>query len=342
MLRGLIILIIISALVGAGFFLYTKIGGVEKPPQIDIMFPGPDKTVEDFYKWYLEFKGQALVSRAYIGSPYLTEKYIKQLDDKAAGYKNLMFDPILCAQDLPKESYVENVSLSDDGNTAKVIYYEDYYGTPIRTNVYLVLYEYNKWLIDNIECVTPQGPDENLDRQVIIYFFNHSRDPQQRGKKEPEYRGVYGVARTLEDGEERYKGAIRKLFEGPSEPEQAQGFSSLLTTDMFRNFFVLGNTAYVDFAPVIKEKFTSSIKSNVGLIGQQIEETLKHNKEIEKVIYAINNDPVDFYVWSGIGCPQADAEQEHCSKRPFIEFGKDTEESVENTEGEGNNNPTDQ
>lgn len=337
MIRGLFLLLVVAVLLGGGFFVYNNVVSNNTPGTDSTVQVSPDVTVEEFYQWYLDYKGQALISGAYKESPFLTDSYKKKLEDKASGYKNLLYDPILCAQDRPKDSNVENVTLSNDGTSANVVYYEDYYGTPVRTSVSLVSTSGN-WSIDNIECVVPEAPEKDLERQVIIYFFNGSRDPVQKGKTT--YTGVYGVARMLDDGVDRYKGAMTKLFEGTTGPEKAQGFTTVLTSDMLRNFFVLGSKAYVDFDPVIKE-IEGDESAWVNSARQQIEATLKHSHEIEEVYYAINNDPVEFYVWSGIGCPQEDAPQEQCTKRPFNDFGKEPGEEdtmVNNSAGTENEN----
>ncbi len=67
----------------------------------------PDQVVKDFYAWYLGYIGDRstgnfrnpLVDKAYRSSDALAQEFVARLDVFTAG--GMMFDPILCAQDVP-------------------------------------------------------------------------------------------------------------------------------------------------------------------------------------------------------------------------------------------------
>ncbi len=84
----------------------------------------PEQVVRDFYAWYLGYIGHGstgefrnpLVDKAYRHSDALTQDCIARLDTFTA--QPMMFDPILCAQDVPAS--VSATAGTVAGNTATV------------------------------------------------------------------------------------------------------------------------------------------------------------------------------------------------------------------------------
>jgi hypothetical protein len=335
MFKALFLLILFVIVLGGGYLLFSSLLGDQVPDQDTTLQRSPDIAVEEFYDWYLNFKGQPLTSGAYQESPFLTKEYKKRLANSASSYSNLLQDPVLCSLDKPYETSVENVDISEDEKSAEVLFLQDYYGNPVRTNVSVVKLG-DSWYINGIDCVVEKEPEIDLDRQVIIYFFNPGRDPRRITKKVEEQliREVYGVARMLDDGEDRFEGAINRLFKGPTQIEQSQGFTSKLSRTMLKNFFVVGDVAFVDLNSEITETFTN-IPKEIDEAVLQIDQTLKHSREISDVVYALDSDPVAFYEWALVGCPGEDAEFDYCNPQPFELFGlKEDKEAVEEVEVE--------
>jgi hypothetical protein len=325
MFKALFLLIIFVIVLGGGYLFFSGLINDDGPAPDTTLQRSPDVAVEEFYEWYLEFKGQALTSGAYQDSPFLTKGYKDRLANAASSYENLLHDPILCSLDKPYETSVENVDIKEDGMNSEVIFLQDYYGNPVRTKVSVVK-QGNYWYIDGIECVVEEKPEVDLDRQVIIYFFNPGRDPRRINKKlEDTFIGeVYGVARMLDNGEDRFEGAIKRLFRGPTQIEQSQGFTSVLGRGMLRNFFVVGDVAFIDLDASIMEDL-ANIPKEIDQARLQINETLMHTKEIKDTVFAIDGDPVKFYEWALIDCPTEDTETDidYCNPQPFKLFGVD-------------------
>jgi len=84
----------------------------------------PEQVVRDFYAWYLGYSGNGstgefrnpLVDKAYRRSDALTQDFIARLDAFTA--QPMMFDPILCAQDVPAS--VSTTAADVSGATAIV------------------------------------------------------------------------------------------------------------------------------------------------------------------------------------------------------------------------------
>ncbi len=78
----------------------------------------PEQVVRDFYAWYIGYAATAnpLVDKAYRSSDALTQDFIARLDAFTA--QPMMFDPILCAQDVP--SGITTTAADVTGATATV------------------------------------------------------------------------------------------------------------------------------------------------------------------------------------------------------------------------------
>jgi len=84
----------------------------------------PDDVVTEFYGGYLDYIGEGemrrnpLVDRAYRSSEFLSEDFIAEIDELLAS-KQLFFDPILLAQDVPVK--VEAGEATVSGGEASVV-----------------------------------------------------------------------------------------------------------------------------------------------------------------------------------------------------------------------------
>lgn len=64
--------------------------------------PDPNQVVQDFYTWYISYEGNPLADKAYQSSQALSPEFIARLDEfsQSGGW---VYDPILCAQDVPTQ-----------------------------------------------------------------------------------------------------------------------------------------------------------------------------------------------------------------------------------------------
>ena len=80
--------------------------------------PAPDQTVRNFYDWYLSYDGNPLVEKAYRSNAALSDDFVRRLDEQTAG--ELIADPLLCAQDVPKSVTVSTPAISEEMATVEV------------------------------------------------------------------------------------------------------------------------------------------------------------------------------------------------------------------------------
>lgn len=78
----------------------------------------PDQVVQEFYTWYIDYaqSSNPLVDKAYRSAANLAPAFVAQMDDFTS--RPMMFDPILCAQDVPTS--ITTMEPVIDGSTATV------------------------------------------------------------------------------------------------------------------------------------------------------------------------------------------------------------------------------
>lgn len=108
---------------------------------------GIEETVKDFYNGYLQYDGNPLVDKAYQSNVFLSDDFIIFLDEFTSG--GMMYDPILCAQDIPQSITVGDPTLSGDRATVPVE--TSFEGHHFEVELKQVEGE---WKIDNVHCAT--------------------------------------------------------------------------------------------------------------------------------------------------------------------------------------------
>lgn len=78
----------------------------------------PDQVTQEFYTWYIDYaqSSNPLVDKAYRSAANLAPAFVAQMDDFTS--RPMMFDPILCAQDVPTS--ITTAAPVIDGATATV------------------------------------------------------------------------------------------------------------------------------------------------------------------------------------------------------------------------------
>ncbi len=149
---------------------------------------------------------------------------------------------------------------------------------------------------------------------IKVYFANENSNPniEDCTKVEP-------AKRTISKTKAVAKAALEELFKGVSPKEREKGFSSLSqneTRDILKSIKIKNKSAYVNFRnAVYRQTETATTSCGSGIFMASIEATLKQFPTIEKVFYAIEGSPADFYDWVQIGeCPE---ELKNCSCKDF-------------------------
>lgn len=272
----------------------------------------PKETVESFYNWYLQYEGNPISSGAYKTSDYLSDNFKKEIDSLLSGFEGGGYDPILLAQDFPSSFEVSVVSVNND--QASVAVEMEFYGMTQSVEINLVK-SGKLWQIDKIFRSSEASSSTGQSDQSVTIYFNNPRRSTASGSNDCGV--VYGVERIISEQGDIYQAALEQLFQGPSNAEKAQGYTSFFTSEtrsILKSVKVNGFTAYVDLADIRSLIPNASSSCGSAELLSQIEETLKHDRKITKVIIAIDGNPQTFYDWVQIGCNQ---ENGNCDATPF-------------------------
>ena len=110
----------------------------------------PEAVAGDFYSWYLEYEGNALLSGAYKKSGYLTSRFIDQIETQLNESKGLITqDPIFCKQSIPDRFFMTNPNIQKKSAQITLVQFfqEELHSAKIK-----LVHQFGKWKIDDIIC----------------------------------------------------------------------------------------------------------------------------------------------------------------------------------------------
>lgn len=271
----------------------------------------PAEVIDYFYTWYLDFDGNPLASEAYKDSIYLTDGFKDEVASTLASDEGVMYDPFLCAQDLPANINIQDPEISD--STARVTVEADYDGIGSFFTVEMVKVR-NSWRIDKVVCpgydVTDQ--DGAGGSTVFLYFNNDRMSP---GGVE-NCGSVYAVEREVSFEMDPIDESLRLLFAGPTAEEQEEGYTSIFSQQsagILNWVRTLHSTAYVNITDVRSVLPNANTSCGSEAFIAQVEQTVRQFGSVDRVIFAINENPALFYEWMQIGCTE-----DLCDPTPFL------------------------
>ena len=151
--------------------------------------------------------------------------------------------------------------------------------------------------------------------KIRLFFHNTKEDPEMLDCNK-----VYEVERTIPKTKAVATAALNELFKGVNAGEKAQGFTSIppeATKGILKRINIKKRIAYVNFNDVVYEQMGVATTSCGSGYFASVEQTLKQFPTIEKVVYAIEGSPRDFYEWIQVGeCPDPIKD---CSGKNFDE-----------------------
>lgn len=155
--------------------------------KINNIRPGNPRTPEGvtrlFYDWYIDYarnEGNPLVDEAYKTSAHLSSDFIARVEETLAGFEGGGYDPIMLAQDIPVNIFVESPVI--DGDQASVVVQRYWGGNPQPSPMVVHLRPENgRWLIDDVapletsetgaEAPQPAAPTADMDPVAVTQAF---------------------------------------------------------------------------------------------------------------------------------------------------------------------------
>jgi len=273
----------------------------------------PADVVESFYSWYISSEENMLTTGAYKTSDLLTEGLKNRVDSILSSIDKESFDPFICAQNKATSFWVNSAEIS--GNEARVDLEADWDQVkqiiPIKLNLL-----HGKWLISDVVCADA-NQKEAVDmeiRKIVVYYQN----PRRMFKEVNDCGIVYGLERNVKISNDEYKQLLDELVMGPSKSEQNLGYESMFsnkTKDLIKSVKIIKDIAYVNFNPELTKlipNLSASCMSQNFLAS--INETMKHERNITKVIMGIDGSSEEFYEIVQLGCSK---ENNFCDNSGF-------------------------
>jgi hypothetical protein len=263
--------------------------------------------VRNFFDSYLQSDKSILSDGEYKNNSYITDNFKKEISEILSSSTGA-YDPIVCAQDKPKRYSLGLINVKN--NDTFVALNEEFDSGTNFSLIHLVR-NGDQWQIEDIDCNLPTSASSTKNSSVVIYFNNSNR-----ANGNTDCGLVYGVERK-NTGSDQYDFALKQLFQGTTSDEKSQGYSSMFsvkTKDILKGLKIINNTAYVNLTDIRNIIPNASTSCGSQSFLKQVEETLKHDRKIKDVRFAINGDPQTFYDWIQIGC---DKKLNNCDPKPF-------------------------
>lgn len=150
---------------------------------------------------------------------------------------------------------------------------------------------------------------------IKLYFLNTKNDPNLE-----DCRDVKQLTRVVPKTAGVARAALEEYLKGPTPEEEARGFTGFgppETTGLLKSIKIKNGAAYIDFDKKIMEQLGAASSSCGGGFFVGLERTLTQFPTIkkDKVFYAIDRNPADFYDWVQVGeCPE---ELKNCDNSNF-------------------------
>ncbi len=159
------------------------------------------------------------------------------------------------------------------------------------------------------EGATEKGPEASAAaaKEVVagemmtvkIYYRNTKRDKRGSCSK------VFPVMRQHPKTRAVARAALEELFKGPTQEEQALGYSSRFSEKsaaMLKGVTIRKNTAYVDLKDQREALADAGLSCSAVQLLSEMTRTMKQFRTVKGVIFAIEGSPKEFYDWLNIPC----------------------------------------
>ncbi len=124
----------------------------------------PKMVVENFYRWYIYSSGSPFLDGVYRTNPYLTTRFVQELDGARDSFSFGDRDPLLCSSAIPTEVSIERTYMYSD--EARVV---------VRANLEALdlVYDFavnvnqveGEWKIDDVVCLASDDAARTVTRE---------------------------------------------------------------------------------------------------------------------------------------------------------------------------------
>jgi hypothetical protein len=148
--------------------------------------------------------------------------------------------------------------------------------------------------------------------RLQLWFSNDRLNPDPM-----DCQAVYPVERRVPMTLGVAAATLRALFAGPTPEEAAAGYRSVFSpasAGLLKGVHIRKGTAYVDLHDLGELLSAATSSCGAAEFQAQVSRSLQRYPTIERVIYAFEGQPHDFYAWMNESCGPAN---DDCDPRPF-------------------------
>lgn len=278
----IITLIVLVFLVSLGTIIYQSFQKEKIIPETKKEIIPPTQVVQNFYYWYMGYRGNPAESGAYKTEEQLSQTFINDVENRInRGILN--YDPFSCGQVKPLGVAVIREEVN--GENSKVVVNTDF-GKNIEVNLRLKL-ENDNWKITSIDC--PQIEEQRkIDEQqakqkVVIFMLNTSLNKDLKDA----CTSVYPVERAVEDSTDQISVSLQELFKGATKADVEAGYTSIFSE---KTAEMLGSARFSDDKVYISLRGFDDFKAGkteceLKSLNAQIEKTIEFYKGNVEVVF---------------------------------------------------------
>lgn len=278
----IIALIVFVLLIILGGLIFSSLQKKKIIPEIKKEITPPSKIVQDFYYWYMNYRGNLVEGGSYKTAEQISSEFISEVENRISR-GILSYDPFSCGQDKPLGVAVIKEEIN--GQNANVVINTDF-GKNIEVNLKLKL-ENDNWKIISIDCPQIEEQrvkDEEQAKQKVVIFLQNN---QLAKNEEDVCSAVFPIERYVDDSTDQITVALKELFKGTTPENEEAGYSSSFsdkTTEMLESARFSEGKVYISLRNF--EEFKSG-KSECELknLDAQIEKTIEFYKGDVEVVF---------------------------------------------------------
>lgn len=266
----------------------------------------PVQTAEVFYNWYLNYNGDALNTDSFFESQFISNRLKEVISTQLQTQSSFPIDPFTLTETLPDSFTIRDLKIEEQLATLEISFY--FNDVEFLREINLILAD-ERWQIDQVQVIEDDSTFANNDdlMEVKIFFNDNNKYPEDEGYQCEQVFEFDRFIPTTTNLETKIEFILNELFIGPTTEEKERGASSPFsesTTNLLHKVKIIDTTAYLDFNNATELLVGNNSSCGGGALMAQIENTVKQNSEINKVIISSNGNAEDFYFWLQLGCEE--------------------------------------
>ncbi len=266
----------------------------------------PVQTAEVFYSWYLSYDGDALKTDSFLESILISNRLKEVISTQLETQSSFLINPLTLTETLPNSFTIRDLKIEEQQAALEISFYIN--DVEFLREINLVLAD-EQWQIDQVQVIEVDSSlaNNNDFMKVELFFNDSSKYPEDEGYQCEQVFEFDRYIPSTTNLETKIELILKELFKGPTTEEMDKGAISPFsesTANLLHRVKIIDTTAYLDFNDATELLAGNNSSCGGGALMAQIENTVKQNSDINKVIISNNGNAEDFYFWLQLGCEE--------------------------------------